>query len=132
MPIHLFVVHFPVAFIVVGAIADVAGAVFRSEGTRRWAGTLLILGAVFALAAFLTGQAALSALGPAREGGPRIEAHTQWGAVGVWVLVVAGGLRAAWRQRLRGATGWVMLALAILSAMLVVGIATSGTAILHG
>jgi uncharacterized membrane protein len=133
MPLHLFLVHFPVALIVVGAAADVVGAALQSREARRWAGVLLILGALFAVAAFLTGQSALAALGPFRpESFARVETHTQWGGAGVWALAIAGGLRAAWRGRLEGVVGWVTLGLAVLSAVLVIAISTSGTAIAHG
>jgi uncharacterized membrane protein len=131
MPIHLFVVHFPVALLVVGAAADLAGAALRSEPIRRWAGALLIGGSIAAAIAFFTGQGAASTLGRDPETYLRLESHTQWGGPGVWILIIAGGLRAVWRNRLHGATGWATLALALLSAALVVAIALSGAAISH-
>jgi uncharacterized membrane protein len=132
MPIHLFIVHFPVALLVVGAAADLAGAALRSEAVRRWAGALLIGGALAAALAFFTGQGAASTLGRDPETYLRLESHTQWAGPGVWLLIVAGGLRGVWRNRLRGATGWAALALALLSALLIVAIARSGSAITHG
>jgi uncharacterized membrane protein len=132
MPIHLFFIHFPIALIVLGAAADVLGAIFRSDATRRWAGVVLILGGAFALAAFVTGESPYSTLQPPMRGAPRILDHTQWGALGAWLLAAAGAWRAAWRTNLRGARGWTMLTVAVLSALLVVGIANSGMAIVHG
>jgi uncharacterized membrane protein len=131
MPLHLFVVHFPVALLVVGAAADLAGAALRSDATRRWAGALLIAGALGAALAFFTGQGAAFTLGRDPETYLRLETHTQWAGPGVWLLIAAGGLRAAWRERLHGAPGWATLALALLSALLVVAIAQSGAAISH-
>jgi uncharacterized membrane protein len=132
MPTHLFVVHFPVALLVVGAAADLTGAALRSEATRRWAGALLIGGALAAAVAFLTGQSAAFTLGRDPETYLRLESHTQWAGPGLWLLIIAGGLRAVWRNRLTGATGWATLALALLSAALIVAIALSGSAIAHG
>lgn len=132
MPAHLFVVHFPVALLLVGAAADLAGALMRSDRVRAFAGVLLILGGVSAFVAFFTGGGALAAvLSRVTPGDPRLEAHQQWGAAGVWVLIASAALRAAWRRRLDGVQGWVLLAAALVSAVLVVFIALSGHAISH-
>lgn len=134
MPIHLFIVHFPVALVLVGAAVDLVGVATASPPTRRWGGILVMLGAVAALLAFWTGQGALSAL--ASEGAfahlPAVESHAQMGAVGVWAVAVAGGLRALWRSRLVGFYGWINLALALLAALVAIGITLTGTAIRHG
>jgi uncharacterized membrane protein len=132
MPLHLFVVHFPVALVVAGAAADAGGAVLRTPRVRAVAGVLLIAGGALAFLAFLTGGGALqAALARVPPGDPRLEAHQQWGAAGVWLLLGAAGLRLAWRRRLDGARGWLALAAALASAALVVAITLSGTAIRH-
>jgi uncharacterized membrane protein len=133
MPLHLFIAHFPVALLLAGAAADVGGAVLGSERTRAFAGVLLIAGGASAFLAFLTGGGALSAaLSRVPPGDPRLDAHQQWGAAGVWLLLGAAGLRLAWRRRLDGPRGWIALAAALASAAVVTGIATSGAAISHG
>lgn len=133
MPAHLFLAHFPLALLVVGAAADAVGVAVGSMPVRRWAGVLLMLGAAAALLAFLTGSGALSdLLGRVPPGHPRIEAHTQWGGAGIWLLVGTGMLRAVWREHLSGPRGWVCLAAALVSALLVVAVSLSGTAISHG
>lgn len=133
MALHLFVVHFPVALLLTGAAADLLGVVNRSDALRRTAGALLILGAAGALLAFFTGQGALSAAIPRIDpGSPRLEAHTQWGAVGVWVLMGLAALRVLWRRRLTGVHGWLSLGAAVASAALVVAIALTGTGVAHG
>lgn len=133
MPLHLFLAHFPVALILAGAAGDLGGAVLRSERTRRFAGVLLIAGGASAFLAFLTGGGALSAaLARVTPGDPRLEAHQQWGAAGVWLLLGAAGLRLAWRRHLDGARGWMALAAAVASAAVVTGIALSGAAVSHG
>ncbi|HEX6040011.1 DUF2231 domain-containing protein [Longimicrobium sp.] len=133
MSAHLFVVHFPVALLLTGAAADLAGAVLRSDRVRAFAGVLLVLGGAAAFVAFFTGGGALAAvLSRVTPGDPRLEAHQQWGAAGVWVLAGAAALRAAWRRRPDGVRGWIALAAALVSAVLVVFIALSGAAISHG
>ena len=133
MPAHLFLAHFPVALILVGAAADAAGATLRDERLRRFAGALLLLGAGFALLSFFTGQNALSLalmrVGPADE---RVGLHTQWGGAGVWGLAAAAVLRGFWMKRLDGWRGWAALAAALASAALVVAITLTGSAIAHG
>ncbi|HEU4562970.1 MAG TPA: DUF2231 domain-containing protein [Longimicrobium sp.] len=133
MTVHVWLAHFPVALIVVGAVADVIGVATGRQGLRKGAGALLVLGAAAALLTFLTGQGALMAAG-ARIGAANryVEAHTQWGGAGVWPLAILGGLRFVWRNQFDGLRGWVLLAGAIVSAALVVGVVASGLAIAHG
>lgn len=134
-PAHLFWAHFPVVLLVVGAGADLWGALLRREGIRRWAGALLVLGGAAALAAVLTGpgalEAALPRLGVVGPAADRVEAHTRWGGAGVWVLAGAAALRAAWRNRLDGTHGWLLAAAALASALVALGITASGIRIAH-
>lgn len=133
MPAHLYLAHFPVALVTLGAAADLAGAALRDERLRRFGGVLLIAGALAAFLTFLTGQNALAmALSRVHPGNPAIETHTQWGGAGVWVVVGAGMLRALWRDRLTGVYGWVTLAAGVAAAVVVTALAFTGTAISHG
>lgn len=133
MPLHLFLVHFPVALLVTGAAADLAGALMRNERVRAWAGVLLVLGGAAAFAAFLTGGDALArALARVPPGDPRLEAHAQWGGAGVWVLAGGAVLRGLWMRKLDGVQGWVLLGVSLVSAVVVVLISLSGSAISHG
>lgn len=133
MPIHLFLAHFPVVLFVVGAGIDAAGAAVGDGARRRLGGQLLIAGALAALLVFFTGQGALSALLMRERPSPELlEAHTQWGGAGVWALVGAGALRAAWRNQLGGTRGWINLAVALAAAALCIAITLSGSAIQHG
>ncbi|HEU0053467.1 MAG TPA: DUF2231 domain-containing protein, partial [Longimicrobium sp.] len=87
VPAHLWLAHFPVALLLVGAAADAAGAALRDPRVRRFATVLLVLGAALAVAAFLAGQGALFRVqGRLAPGDPRLDAHTQWGGAGVWAL----------------------------------------------
>jgi uncharacterized membrane protein len=134
-PLHLWIAHFPVALLLVGAAADLAGAALGRRALRRWAGGLLVLGGAAALLAFLTGQGALDAalprLGVVGPGADRVELHARWGGAGVWVLAGASALRAAWHDRLDGPRGWLLVAATLLAALLALGITASGTGISH-
>ncbi len=132
MPLHLFIAHFPLALIVLGAAADLLGTVLRREGLRRWAGTLLIAGAAFALLALVSGARAMSVVLSQPDPPYQLVAqHSQWGGAAIWPLAGGGVLRAIWRGRLTGIHGWLLLALAIVSAVLIVFISISGVAISH-
>lgn len=133
MNAHLLLSHFPVALVLVGAAADLGGALAGRERVRAFAGVLLILGGGFALLAFATGGGALAdAAARVPPGDPRLDAHPQWGAVGTWALAGGAALRAAWRRSLAGARGWLLLAAALASAAVATGIAVTGHAIAHG
>ena len=56
---HLFLAHFPVVLFVVGAGLDLFGVALGNRDARRWAGSLVILGALAALG--LAFESALSA-----------------------------------------------------------------------
>ncbi|HEX8392547.1 MAG TPA: DUF2231 domain-containing protein [Longimicrobium sp.] len=130
---HIFVAHFPVALIMVGALADVYGVGLKRKELRGFASSLLILGGAFVLMSFMTGQGALdAAMARTPQGSIAIESHQQWGAVGTWVVVGTAALRAAWRRSLDGARGYGLLAAALLAAAVVTGIAISGSTIAHG
>jgi uncharacterized membrane protein len=133
LAVHLFVAHLPYALIVFGALVDLIGALRQNEAWRRFGGVLLMAGAFPALLAFFTGQAAVAhAFARPQANFAAIEAHSQWGGAGVWVLAIGGGLRAAWRRHLRGSRGWITLAIGLVSALLIVAITQSGLAIAHG
>lgn len=133
MSLHLFLAHFPVALFVMGFAFDLFGAATGNREARRWAGVLVILGALSSFGAFFTGGGATGELlGRGYRDFARLEEHSQWGGAGVWPLMIVGGLRAAWWGRLEGGYGWANLALAALAALLVTAISLSGTAIMHG
>jgi uncharacterized membrane protein len=132
MPLHLFIVHFPLALVLVGAVADAIGAVSGAERVRSWAGALLMLGAFAAVVAFLTGAGATSvALSRPQPEYQLVATHSQWGGAAIWPIAAAGLLRGLWRNRLQGIRGWVNLAAAVLSAVLVYMISATGVAISH-
>lgn len=133
MSLHLFVAHFPLALILLGAAADLVGAVFSNGRVRSWAGTLLMIGAAAAVLSFLSGARAMGvALSQPGADYELIAVHSQWGGAAVWPLAGAGVLRAIWRTRTSGIHGWGLLAASMISAFLIIQISLTGAAISHG
>jgi uncharacterized membrane protein len=132
MTLHLYFAHLPLVLIVIGAAADAAGALARNERLRAWAGSLLVLGAIAAMLALLTGAGAMSlVLSQPDPPYQRVAEHSQWAGAAIWPLAGAGVLRALWRRRLSGPHGWALLAAALISAAIVLYIGASGLAIAH-
>jgi uncharacterized membrane protein len=130
---HLFIIHFPIAFIVLGAFLDLTGVALDDRALRIRGGQLLLLGAAASFLAFATGEGAkLMVLSVATISLPALENHQQWGSVGTWGLVGAALLRTLWRNRLAGLHGWLNLAIISAAAVLVIFMTISGTMIRHG
>jgi uncharacterized membrane protein len=132
MTAHHWLVHLPLALLLLGAAADLVGAATTSAPMRRWATPLLVAGAAAVLAAFLTGQGAMLMSQARHVADPRLETHAQWGGSAVWPIAAAGALRLAWRNRLTGPSGWVLAGAAALSALLALLIVRSGLLLAHG
>jgi uncharacterized membrane protein len=132
MTAHHWLVHLPLALLVLGAAADLVGAATATPAARRWATPLLVAGAAAVLAAFLTGQGAMLMTQAGHVGDPRLETHAQWGGSAVWPIAAAGGLRLAWRSRLNGPAGGVLAAAAAVSAGLALLVVRSGLLLAHG
>lgn len=133
MPLHLFIVHFPVALIVTAAVLDLIGVALQDRSIRLWAGGFLIVGGFLAFLSFATGEGAkLAVLSSGEIDLMRLELHQQWGAVGAWGLLIAALLRGLWRNRTVGLFGWLNLLIVLAATALVIGITLSGTMVRHG
>jgi uncharacterized membrane protein len=129
---HLFIIHFPIALILLGALVDLGGLALDDRALRIRAGQLIMLGSAMAFLAFVTGEGAkLAVLSVPTISLTALESHQQWGSVGTWGLVGAALLRTMWRNRLTGLHSWLNLGVAAAAALLVVFITLSGTAIRH-
>lgn len=133
MAAHLFIVHFPVALLVLGALVDLGATAAGNRALRMRAGQLVVFGGIAAFLAFATGEGAkIVALNSAEIDLEALAVHEQWGSVATWALLGAAIVRAMWRNRFEGAIGWVHLGLALAAAALAVFITLSGTAVRHG
>lgn len=130
---HLFIVHFPVALILVGVLADLAGTALADRALRMRAGQLIIIGGVAAFLGFVTGEGAkILAISTTQVDVARIATHEQWGSVGAWALLGVALSRTMWRGRLEGGIGWVNVLIGVAGAAIVIGITLSGSLVRHG
>jgi uncharacterized membrane protein len=130
---HLLIVHFPISFIVLGAIVDLAAAALKDQSLRDWAWRLLLLGALTAFLSFATGEGArLAALGSGLTPDSGLETHELWGSVGIWALAGAALLRTLWRHRTDGPYPWLNLLIMVGAAAIVITITIFGTLVRHG
>lgn len=132
MAAHLFIVHFPISLILIGALADLAGVGLADRALRHRAGQLIIMGGIAAFLAFVTGEGAkIAGLSSPEVDVAGIVVHEQWGSVGTWALLGTALARGMWRTRFEGPMGWVNLAIGIVAAALTVGITITGTMVRH-
>lgn len=125
--IHPIVVHFPIALFLTGFALDVVGHLFQREALKRAGLILVVLGAVGALAAMLTGQfAEESAEAGLSAAGERVlDQHEDLGRLTAYLLLAVAGIRLIlatnWLSR------WRWVAGAALAMYLIAGIVGAGT-----
>jgi len=111
IPIHPMLVHFPIALLIVGFLAELAGLLLRKDWLARAALLLLVLGTLGAVSAVLTGQREEDRIveTPAIE--HTLEEHEEAGEFTMWFFVVIAAARifTAWRKNLPKAVSWVVL-----------------------
>ena len=133
MSSHLLIVHFPVAFVLLGAAVDVLGVALKDGSLRDWGWRLLLMGALAGFLAFATGEGArMAALGDGVVAVAEMEEHSLWGSIGVWALAGTALLRTLWRHRSEGVFLFINLLLVVGAAAITVTITVLGTAIRHG
>lgn len=113
LPIHPMVVHFPIALLIVGFLVELAGRLLRRPWLGHAALLLLILGALGAVAAARTGEAAEETVleTPAIE--EVLEEHEEGGKQTMWLFLGLAALRSvlAWLKRDTAVVGWIFLVL---------------------
>jgi len=133
MNAHLFVIHFPVVLVVVATVFDLVGVGLKDWALRDWAWRFFLVSAIAVFLAFATGDSALmGALSSATVNTPRLDAHMQWGSVGIWAIIGGALLRTLWRNRFTGVYGWLNLIVLLAAMGLLVAITYTGTLVRHG
>jgi len=92
--IHPLLVHFPIALLYAAVAVDLAGCAWWCNKPARQAATLLYgLGAVGAIAAYLTGRAASQSVWLPGMAEPVLKEHWDWALRTVWFFVTVTVVR---------------------------------------
>ena len=122
--LHAMFIHFPIALLIVGFLAEVI-SLFSKKEFFKWGGFyLLILGSLGTIASYLSGNAA----GEGIEEGPLkdvMELHEQAATITLWLTIITAVVYLTififqYRQR------WVKIVSVLLFAAVIGGIARTG------
>jgi uncharacterized membrane protein len=117
-PLHPAIIHFPIALSLVALLLELLARHPRARKLEASAGLLMVLAALGAVAAVLSGQAAHDdAVVPAAVA-PLIAQHEELGELAMWSLLVVAAARLVlvWRGWFKGLVPWVYLAVAAAAA----------------
>ncbi|HSP05741.1 MAG TPA: DUF2231 domain-containing protein [Acidobacteriota bacterium] len=111
--LHPMMVHFPIALLFVGFLAELAGLILKKEFFSRMGLVLLVLGTAGIAAAYLSGHSAAEGL---NEAGPlkmAIENHEDAALLTLWIMVMTQVARLAlvFFKKYTGMVRWVPLVL---------------------
>jgi len=92
--LHAMVIHFPIALLMAGFLSEVIALITKKEFFNSAAFYLLLLGALGASVAYLSGSYAGEGIeeGPLRE---PMELHEQAAAITLWLSIIAAFFRVA-------------------------------------
>lgn len=122
--LHAMIIHFPIALLMAGFLSEILGMVTKKEFFKNAAVFLLLLGALGAIAAYISGNLA----GEGIEEGPLknpLELHELAATVTVW-LAVATALFRVVIFFLKYKRRWVTWVFIVLFAALAGSVATTG------
>ncbi len=90
--LHAMLVHFPIALVLVAFVSELAGFLLKKKFYQQTSLYLLVLAALGAIAAYLTGDAA----GDGMEGGSlhqALEIHEEAATFTLWITIAAAGAK---------------------------------------
>jgi uncharacterized membrane protein len=93
--IHPMIVHFPIALLIVGLLADALGLFSKKEFFSKAGFYLLILGTLGVIAAYVSGNMAGEGVTEAGSLKQALEIHEGAAELSVWLMVVAAIVRIA-------------------------------------
>ena len=116
--LHPVTVHFTVAFLVTGGIAEAVGILSGRELMERFGGTLLVLGTTCLVATVVTGFLAENSITPPEGSAAAIGRHENAGLLSLGVFLVALFWKAWDRGRVRESVRplyavWLLAAVAL-------------------
>jgi uncharacterized membrane protein len=93
--LHPMVVHFPIALIIVGFIAEIISLFIKKDFFSTSAFYLLILGTLGVLAAYITGNSAGEGITEAGALSRALETHESAAELSLWIIIIAAAVRVA-------------------------------------
>lgn len=92
--LHAMIIHFPIALLMVGFLAEIVALFIKKDLFKQAAFYLLLLGALGAIAAYLTGGFAGEGIEEGPLKGP-MELHKQAATATLWLAILAGLFQAS-------------------------------------
>lgn len=111
--LHPMLVHFPIALLIVGLLADITGVITKREFFSRTGLLMLVLGTIGLITAYISGDRAADGL---METGPlqiAVESHEEAAQITLWLMIVTTFVRLALVgfRKYTGLLRWIPLAL---------------------
>lgn len=121
---HAMIIHFPIALLMAGFFSELLGLITKKEFFKNAAVFLLLMGALGAIAAYISGNMA----GEGIEEGPLkqpLDRHELAASITLWLATITALLRAA-TFYFKYNRSWVNWAFIVLFAVLAGSVATTG------
>ncbi|MFA6598542.1 MAG: DUF2231 domain-containing protein [Ignavibacteriaceae bacterium] len=109
--IHPMIVHFPIALLIVGFLADAVGVILKKEFFSKAGFYLLILGTLGVVAAYISGNIAGDGITEAGSLKQALETHEDAATLTLWLMVGTALIRIAlqFTKKYVGAFRWAAL-----------------------
>ncbi len=120
--LHPMIIHFPIALLLVGFLAEVVGFILKKEFFTKAAFYLLILGTLGVVAAYITGDIAGDGVSETGQLKNALETHEHAAQLTLWLMVGAAIIRIAlvWMKKFDGVFKYVALVLFLAGTLSVV------------
>lgn len=117
--IHPMIVHFPIALLIVGLLADIIGILSKKEFFSKAGFYLLILGTLGVIAAFITGNLAGEGVTEAGSLKQALENHEDAAELSIWLISAAAVVRIifAVMKKYTGILKWIAFALFLIGVL---------------
>jgi uncharacterized membrane protein len=91
--LHPMIIHFPIALLMVGFLADLSGIIFKKEFFTKAGFYLLILGTIGVIAAYFSGHIAGEGVEEAGTLKQALENHENAAILSLWLMAAASIVR---------------------------------------
>ena len=117
--IHPMIVHFPIALLIIGLLADAAGLFLKKEFFSKAGFYLLILGTIGLIAAYISGNLAGEGVTEAGFLKQALETHEEAAELSVWLMAFAALVRIAFVavKKYSGVLKWSAFALFLIGVL---------------